>query len=391
MQIFSQPPTDPAFVQNPYLVYDRIHGNCVFWQDYKMPAIFSYYEIDYLFKNKLLGREAITSDEVNVPKRLQPFYDIEAHSMLELEPPRHTHLRKMVLHAFTSRRIAALGLEIENLCHGLIDNFPNDPFDILSTYATQVPVIVIARLLGVPESMTSQLLRWSNDMVMMYQARRTPELEDQAVISAIEFSSFMATYIEERRNKPADDLISHLIAAEEDGARLTREEVITTCILLLNAGHEATVHTLGNGIKALIEHGSHPAWFTSASIAGTVEEVLRYDPPLHMFTRCVYDDVIIGDHTLSRGDQVALMIGASGRDPNRWDAPNRFDPMRGVQKNHAFGAGIHFCLGAPLARMEMQIALKALFDRHPNLRITAAPKYANVYHFHGLEALWVQT
>ena len=119
--------------------------------------------------------------------------------MLELEPPRHTHLRKMVLHAFTSRRIAALGPEIENLCHRLIDNFPNDPFDILSTYATQVPVIVIARLLGVPESMTSQLLRWSNDMVMMYQARRTPELEDQAVISAIEFSSFMATYIEERR------------------------------------------------------------------------------------------------------------------------------------------------------------------------------------------------
>lgn len=356
-----------------------------------MPAVFSYSEIDKLFKNKSLGRETIKIENLKIPKRLQPFYDIEAHSMLELEPPRHTQLRKMVLHAFTSRRIAALGPEIENLCHTLIDNFPNDPFDILSTYATQVPVIVIARLLGVPESMAPDLLRWSNDMVMMYQARRTPELEDQAVKSSIEFSSFMAAYIEERRNNPEDDLISHLIAAEEDGERLTRDEVITTCILLLNAGHEATVHTLGNGIKTLIEHGARPAWFTSDAIAGTVEEVLRFDPPLHMFTRYVYNNVTVGAHTLSRGDQVSLVIGASGRDPSRWNNPNSFDPTRTVQKNHAFGAGIHFCLGASLARMEMKIALKALFERHANLRITTVPKYANVYHFRGLEALWVQT
>jgi unspecific monooxygenase len=391
MRTFSQSPTDPAFVQNPYPFYDEIRGNLSYWKEYEMPSAFSYSEIDILFKNRKLGREPIKKDEVHIPQRLQPFYDIEAHSMLELEPPRHTHLRKMVLHAFTSRRIAALGPEIENLCHALIDDFPCDPFDILSTYATQVPVIVIARLLGVPVSMAPQLLRWSNDMVMMYQARRTPELEDQAVKSTLEFSSFMATYIEERRSNPADDLISHLIAAEEDGEHLTRDEVITTCILLLNAGHEATVHTLGNGIKALIEHGAMPEWFTAHAIAGTVEEILRYDPPLHMFTRYVYDDVTVGNHTLSRGDQVALMIGASGRDPERWTAPNQFDPSRAVQKNHAFGAGIHFCLGAPLARMEMQIALKAVFERHPNLRITSQPKYANVYHFHGLEALWVQT
>lgn len=391
MHIFSQSPTDPAFVQNPYPIYDKIRGDIAYWQDYNIPAVFSYVEIEKLFKNKLLGRESIKTDKAKIPKRLQPFYDIEAHSMLELEPPRHTQVRKMVLHAFTSRRIAALGPEIENLCQTLIDNFPSDPFDILSTYATQVPVIVIARLLGVPESMAPELLRWSNNMVMMYQARRTSELEDQAVKSSIEFSSFMASYIEERRNNPADDLISHLIAAEEDGARLTRDEVITTCILLLNAGHEATVHTLGNGIKTLIEHGAHPAWFAPNAIEGTVEEILRFDPPLHMFTRYVYDDLTVAAHTLSRGDQVALMIGASGRDPTRWNNPNSFNPTRTVQKNHAFGAGIHFCLGAPLARMEMQIALKVLFQRHAKLRITEAPKYANIYHFHGLEALWVQT
>lgn len=384
-------PTDPVFVQNPYQIYSQIQQKVVYWSEYEMPAVFSYDEINSLFINRDLGREIKHSLQVPIPDHLQPFHDIEAHSMLELEPPRHTHLRKMVLHAFTSRRIATLGPEITALCHSLIDDFPSEPFDILSTFATQVPVIVIARLLGVPESMTPDLLRWSNDMVMMYQARRTRELEERAVASTIEFSTFMGQYIEKRRAQPADDLISHLIAAEEDGARLTRQEVITTCILLLNAGHEATVHTLGNGIKAIIEHGTNPEWFAQSTIAGTVEEILRYDPPLHMFTRYVYNTVNVAEHTLNPGDQIALIIGASGRDPKRWDSPETFDPMRVVQKNHAFGSGIHFCLGAPLARMEMQIALQALFQRHPNLRITSHPKYANLYHFHGLEALWVQT
>mgnify|MGYP001014458853 CR=1 FL=1 len=389
MHSISQSPTDPEFVQNPYPFYAEMlaHGGPVFWRDYNMAAVFAHDHIAALLKDKRLGREALPDFAPKIAPHLAPFYDIEAHSMLELEPPRHTRLRGLVLRAFTSRRIAALGPEIAQLCHDLIDDLPRDVCDLLPQYATQIPVIIIARLLGVPETMASDLLRWSNDMVLMYQARRTRALEDRAIAASIAFRDFMHRYIQEKRQNPQDDLITHLIAAEEDGQKLTTDELITTCILLLNAGHEATVHTIGNGVKTLLEQGCIPEWLRPETIENTVEEILRYDPPLHMFTRFAYEPVDIGGITLQRGDQVALMFGAAGRDPNRWDAPDRFDPTRRVQKNTAFGGGIHFCVGAPLARLELQIAIPILFERCPNLNLAQTPEYADIYHFHGLKAL----
>jgi unspecific monooxygenase len=221
----------------------------------------------------------------------------------------------------------------------------------------------------------------------MYQARRTRETEDRAVAATLAFTAFMRGYVEERRSRPADDLITHLIAAEAEGERLTTDELITTCILLLNAGHEATVHTLGNGVKALIEAGADPAWLSSAGIEATVEEILRFDPPLHLFTRWAYEDVEIAGHTFRRGDEVGCLLAAANRDPGVWDEPARFLPARPVRPNLSFGAGLHFCVGAPLARLELQIALPILFERLPGLRIAERPRYANLYHFHGLEAL----
>lgn len=389
MKPISQSPTDPEFVQNPYQFYDicRQETALVYWQDYGMKAVFDHDTVAHILKDKRFGREIPTEMRRPIPDRLRAFYDIEAHSMLELEAPRHTRLRGLVLRAFTSRRIAALGPEIEQLSHALIDQFPTDDFDLIPTFANQIPVIIIARLLGVPESMAPELLRWSNDMVMMYQAKRTSADEDRAVQSSREFADFMTGYINERRNEPADDLITHLIAAEADGQKLSTEELITTCILLLNAGHEATVHTLGNGIKTLLEHG-HSA--TEDSIDTCVEEILRFDPPLHMFTRYCYEDITLFDCSFQRGDQVALMLGSTGRDPKVWEDPNTFDPKRPIKKNTAFGGGIHFCVGAPLARLELQKALPILFDRCPNLTLAHPPRYANVYHFHGLESLSVR-
>ena len=187
-------------------------------------------------------------------KELAPFYELEDHSMLQLEPPKHTRLRGLVLRAFTSRKVNSMAAEIETLCAQLIQNFSSNQVNILNEYANKIPVIIIARLLGVPEDMSDQLLRWSNDMVMMYQARRTKKHEGRAIKASKEFSTFMRSYVEERRSKPKDDLITHLISAEENGEKLTTDELITTCILLLNAGHEATVHSLGNGIKVLLEN-----------------------------------------------------------------------------------------------------------------------------------------
>jgi len=388
MKHLDQSPTDPAFVQDPYPFYAKARqaGDLIFWEDYALPCAVSHRAVHALLRDRRFGRECPPEFSSPIPPHQQPFHDIEAHSMLELEAPRHTRLRGLVLRAFTSRRIKALAPEIEALCHQLIDAFPQDaPFDLLAAYCTPIPVRIICRLLGVPEEMTPELLAWSSAMVAMYQARRSREIELRAAGAATEFAAFMRGYIETRRSAPADDLITHLIAVEEDGEKLSTEELISTCILLLNAGHEATVHTLGNGVKALGEHG------VTKVTEAAVEEILRYDPPLHMFTSYAYEDAELFGHGFRRGDQVGLLLASAGRDAAVWDNPAQFVPDRPAQMNHAFGGGAHFCVGAPLARLELRIALQTLLARCPALRLSAPPRYADLYHFHGLAALMVAT
>ena len=310
--------------------------------------------------------------------------------MLEREPPTHTRLRGLVLRAFTSRRIGGMAPEIASLSHSLIDSFPAGPFDLLTAFATKLPVIIIARLLGVPEARADDLLAWSNAMVGLYQASRTRETEDRAAAATEDFVAFLRGYVEKRRFQPADDLITQLIAVESEGQKLSTDELISTCILLLNAGHEATVHTLGNGVKAMLQSGFGAESLGAARIEATVEEILRQDPPLHMFTRHAYEDIEVSGHTFRRGDEVGLLLAAANRDPLVWDDPARFDPARPVKPNLSFGGGLHFCVGAPLARLELQIALPILFARCPGLRLCEAPQYGNKYHFHGLERLMVR-
>jgi cytochrome P450 len=381
----SQSPTDPAFVQNPYPFYNRARAQAevFWWDDYKMPCAVSYEAVRFALRDRRLGRQPLPGTQ-NFPETLAPFYAVEAHSMLELEPPHHTRLRGLVLRAFTSRRIAELAPEIEALCHRLVDHFPSGPFDLITQYAQPVPVQIIARLLGVPLESCDDLLKWSNAMVAMYQARRTAAIEAAAVQATLDFSAFLTDYIAQRRRAPRDDLISTLIAAEQDGEKLTTNELISTCILLLNAGHEATVHTIGNGVKTLFE--TDGCKITDACI----EEILRYDPPLHMFTRWIYEDIEIAGVPLARGDQIGCLLGAANRDPDAFASPNHFDPVRPMTQNTSFGGGVHFCVGAPLARLEMKIALKVLFNRRPDLKITKPPSYANLYHFHGLSELMVK-
>lgn len=389
----SQSPTDPGFVQDPYGFYARARaaGPLVLWEDYGLPFAVTHRAVDALFRDRRLGREIPPEARAPVPDHLADFYAIEAHSMLELEPPRHTRLRGLVLRAFTSRRIQAMEPDIAGLARDLARALPEDACDLLPAFAQPLPVIVIARLLGVPEAMAPQLLAWSNAMVAMYAARRSRAIEEAAGTAAADFAAFLRGYIDERRARPADDLITRLIAAEEDGARLSTDEMISTCILLLNAGHEATVHTLGNAVKALLEWAPDRASLARAldreHIADTVEEVLRFDAPLHLFTRQVYAEAEIAGHRFSRGDQVALLLGAAGRDPALCPEPERFDPFRPETPHLAFGAGLHFCVGAPLARLELQIALPALFAERPELRLARPPAYADIYHFHGLAAL----
>lgn len=385
-----QSPTEPGFVQDPYPFYERARtaGPFFRWADYNLVCTGNSAAVNAIFRDRRFGREPV--EPIAFPPHLAPFYAVEAHSMLELEPPRHTRLRNLVLRAFTSRRIAGLAPDITALATELADAFPVGDFDLLRTFAQPLPVRIIARLLGVPEEMAPDLLKWSNAMVGMYMAGRTREMEDRAVAATEAFVAFMRSYVEERRARPADDLITQLIAAEMEGEKLTTDELITTCILLLNAGHEATVHTIGNGVKTLLETGTPLSALAADKVEGTVEEILRYDPALHMFTRWAYEDIEVMGHTFRRGDQVGLLLAAANRDPGTWDEPARFIPARPAKPVATFGAGLHFCVGAPLARLELQIALPILFQHHPGLSLAAKPEYADVYHFHGLRELRVR-
>jgi cytochrome P450 len=391
MRHLSQSHADPAFVQNPYPFYEvaRAAGPFFHWDEYGIACTGNYAAVSAIFRDRRFGREAPAELAPKIPAHLAPFYAVEAHSMLELEPPRHSRLRGLVLRAFTSRRIAGLAPDVTALCDELIGAFPDGPFDLLQAFAQPLPVRIIARLLGVPEGMAPDLLRWSNAMVGMYMANRTRETEDRAVAATEAFVAFMRGYVDQRRARPADDLITHLIAAESEGERLTTDELITTCILLLNAGHEATVHTIGNGVKALLEHQTPHSALAPGAVEATVEEVLRFDPALHMFTRWAYEEVEVMGHRFQRGDRVALLLAAANRDPGQWDRAKAFLPDRPVKPMTSFGAGLHFCVGAPLARLELQIALPALFRACPGLRLVEPPVYGDVYHFHGLQRLMV--
>ncbi len=396
MQHFRQSPTEESFVQNPHAFYERVRESgdpMFFWEDYGLAATVSCAQVSAILRDRRFGREAPAGKEPEKPPHQAAFWAVEDHSMLEMEPPRHTRLRALVLRAFTSRRIAALAPEIAALAHELIDRIERRSaaeFDLLEAFARPLPVIVIARLLGVPEERADDLLAWSNAMVGMYQAGRNRATEVAAARAAGEFRAFMLDYVAFRRARPADDLITHLIAAEEDGERLSADELISTCILLLNAGHEATVHTIGNGVFAMLENATPAQALAAENIERLVEEILRHATPLHLFQRWAYEDVEIGRHVIRKGEKVACLLAAANRDPARWEDPAHFDPFRPVQTNVTFGAGVHFCIGAPLARLELRHALPVLFTRLPGLQLAETPCYADRFHFHGLERLLVR-
>ncbi|WP_316013939.1 cytochrome P450 [Roseobacter sp. HKCCA0434] len=384
LPVLEQDPREDGFVQDPYPFYDRVRvaGPLVDWPQMGMPVSARHYLVNAILRDRRFGRENPFPQEV--PAHVEPFYAVDRLSLLDREPPVHTRLRRLITRAFTPRTVEALRPDIAELSHELIGGL-RPGCDLLTTFCERLPVIVICRLLGVPEDRADDLLAWSHAMVAMYQVRRDRAVEDAAVAATTEFRAFLEGYLNERRAAPRNDLISALIAAEEEGERLSADELIATCILLLNAGHEATVHALGNGVRALIETGQ----WTAQDPAKLAEEVLRFDPPLHFFSRYAMEDVEVEGHRFARGEQVGLLLAGANRDPQVWDDPARFDPTRDPGPQLALGAGLHFCIGAPLARLEVGIALPILIARLPTLALADAPRFADRWHFHGLEHLIV--
>ena len=395
-------PGDINFFQNPYPVYDemRMLGPCFYWEDYKHWCFSEFKEVNAILRDRRFGRQIshvrpdlalVGVGESSVKHTAIDRF--EENSLLELEPPVHTRLRRLVNRAFVSRQVESQRDRIKVLANELIDVMiaSGDRADLLTSYAEIIPIIVICELLGVDTKMANQLLDWSHKMVAIYEHGSDSETRRIANIATESFEGFIEAQVEIKRKTPGDDLLTGLIRAEEEGEKLSLVELTTTCILLLNAGHEATVHGIGNAVKCLLqEKVDLHYWFeTQKRTQSVVEESLRFDAPLHMFTRYVLEDLDYCGQTFKQGDVVGLMLGSANRDQAKFSNPHRFDPERGGIGQLSFGAGIHFCVGAPLARLELEVALPVLFQRLPNLRLLGEPQYADRYHFHGLEKLEV--
>ncbi len=387
-------PRDARFFADPHAAYRRLHAapGPVFWEDYGFWCFAGHAAVSALLRDRRFGRQilhATTRAALGWPERLAHLADFDAlerHSLLELEPPEHTRLRALVNRAFVSRQVERLAPRIADLAGRLIDGFVGEgAVDLLGAFATPIPVGVIAELIGAPTEDAGLLLDWSHKLVAMYQFAPTRAVEDAATQAAREFSAYVRALAAERRRAPRDDLISQLLAAESEQGRLSEDELVATVVLLLNAGHEATVHALANGVKTILDHG---VGFDGSETA--IEELLRFEPPLHLFTRYALQDVEIDGVALRPGDRIGLLLGAANRDPAVFADPDRLDLARSPNSHIAFGGGIHFCLGAPLARLELRIALPILFRRLPGLALAEPPRWRDTFHFHGLEALKVR-
>jgi cytochrome P450 len=395
--VFDLDPCDPAFVRDPYPRYASMRdlGRVFAWRQLGHRCVARYDDVNSLLRDRRFGRQILhvaSRAELGWPEpagHLRPFHEFERHSLLELEPPRHTRLRGFVNAAFLPRQVDRAAPGIARLAHELVDGFAaRGACDLVADYAAPLAVGVIAEFLGVPRDLGPRLLAWSHDMVAIYQARRDRAIEDRTVAATEEFSAFMRKFVAARRREPQDDFLSQLVTTTDGtGQGLTDDEITTMGILLLNAGHEATVHALGNGVRAILDHVPDAADAVVADPAGHVEEMLRFDPPLHMFTRYALDDVDVAGERFRKGDVIGLLLAAANRDPTKFARPDVFAATRSPNPHVSFGAGIHACVGAPLARLEMQVALRVLFERLPGLRIQEPPRARDAWHFRGLEAL----
>jgi len=396
----------PDFIFNPYpLLTDLREQTPVFWEPRWQKLFFTRYEdIAFLLRDKRLGRSLLhilSREELGWPPpdpRLTAFNQFQNHIVMEQEPPDHTRLRSLIGKAFTPQRVESMRTKISTIVNHLIDQVVvNGQMDLLQDFAEPLPVTVIGELLGVPTEHRHQLRPWSAAIVKMYEVNRSEEQAQAAQEAVIDFSSLLRTLATERRRQPQDDLITALVQAEEQGDRLSEDELIANCIFLLNAGHEASVNGLTGGMLALFRNPDQLHLLKAAAQQGNtslfksaVEELLRYDTPLPLFMRWVLEDFIYKGIALKRGTVVALLYASGNRDERRFSQAYRLDVTRSDNPHLTFGLGTHYCLGAPLARLEMQIALETLLRRLPTLRLAISPEavqYNAGFVIRGLTAL----
>lgn len=380
----------PDFHDDPYpaLAELRAHGKPVWHEATGMFLAARHADANAVLRDKNLGR-------IFQPRQPEDdwfdFNWLHADSILDSEPPKHTRLKSLISKAFNPATIRELRPDIERLANALLDRAAEKTeFDLIGDVAEPLPVKVIAHLLGFPDSDEHLLRPWSQAIVKMYEVAPTEQHKTEARAAASEFAEYVHGLMLDRKANPGTDLISMLAAVEEGGERLNAHELIATCVLLLNAGHEASVNGFGNGAVAALSRPDviAPLRADPRGVGPTaVEEFLRFDAPLQLFERTATADTEIGDVPIREGDKIAALLGSANRDESVFDRPTEMDLTRERNPHIGFGAGIHFCIGAPLARLEMNVLLPAVFERFPTLSLTNEPRRRPGFVLRGYEAV----
>ncbi len=360
-------------VDDPYplLAQERVRHPVAWHEPTGMWLSFDHAVTSAVLRDRRLGRLWVDREPASY---LEPFNLLHRHQMMENEGLDHTRLRRGVAGAFNRGHVERLRPRVQALAASLLAETDADGFDVIAAYAEPLPVLVIAELLGVPAEHAPSLRAWSQAIVRMYEVTPTQLVVDAAVAAAVSFSALVREVIAERRVRAQDDLISDLVATD-----LSEQETVAAVVLLLNAGHEASVNVFGNGLVSMLRAGLAPA----PEVAVTVEEMLRHDSALQLFERTATADIEMGGVIVEKGQRIAALIGAANRDPAVFEAADAFVPAREPNPHLAFGAGVHFCLGAPLARMELVESVAALFAAYPALHLTGEPQSRGTFVLRG--------
>ena len=376
--------TSPEVVADPYPHFaqerDRFaaSGGVAWHEPSGSWLTFTHAAAGAVLRNRALGR--IWHDR-EPAAYLEPFNLLHRNQMMENEPPAHTRLRRAVAGAFNRGHVERLRPRVRALATSLLDEVDPAGFDVIGAYAEPLPVLVIAELIGLSVTDVPALRAWSQAIVRMYEPSPSPEVVDAAVSAATDFADLVREHLARRRSVPGDDLTSDLLVAG-----LSDDELVAAVVLLLNAGHEASVNVFGNGLVALLGAGLRPA----SDAALTVEEMLRYDSALQLFERTATRDVEVGGVVVEEGQRIAALLGAANRDPAVFADADVLDPARDPNPHLAFGAGLHFCLGAPLARMELVESLQLLDERFPDLALDGAPESRGTFVLRGFHRVPVR-
>ena len=385
---------DPTFVSNPYpaLKELRAQGQPVWHEGMQIFLAARHSDANDVFRNKSLGR---IFKEKTPEFEWEIFNWLHADSILDSEPPKHTRLRSLVAKAFNRQKIEGMRPAVGRITDQLLEAIDlkvksGQSFDLIADYAEPLPVKIIADLLGFPESEEHLLRPWSQAIVKMYEVNPSAQHQSEAQLAAQEFADYVRDLAESRKKTPTADLISDLASVEENGEKLNMHELVATCVLLLNAGHEASVNAFGNGMVAALQRPDQVALLRTNPRAITntaLEEFMRFDAPLHLFERTATVDTEIGGVQIREGQKIAALIGSANRDESVFSAPEAMDLTRDPNPHIGFGAGIHFCIGAPLARLEMSVSLPVLWEKYPTMHLAGEAVRRPTFVLRGYESV----